>query len=349
MPRRYACDFGELATVLRRGRPSRPVLFEFFLNRTLFAMLLEGVRLPDDETLRPHAERALAFHRAGYDHACLAPLPGFDFVVPGRRKQASLSLNEGGLISDRESFERYAWPDLAAVDLGLLDRLSPWVPEGMRLVPHGPCGVEENAIRIVGYDRLCYLMADDPELAQALFDRIGEALVGYYRLVCPHPLVGAAISNDDWGFKTQPLLTPSQMARYVFPWHKRIVEAIHASGKPAILHSCGAIYPWMDTVIDSLGFDAKHSFEDAIMPVEAAYERYAGRIAILGGIDVDFVIRRSPEEVYRRSAAMLERSRGRGGYALGTGNSVPEYVPPEHYFAMTRAALPDPGVPAGPE
>jgi hypothetical protein len=28
---------------------------------------------------------------------------------------------------------------------------------------------------------------------------------------------------------------------------------------------------------------------------------------------------------------------------------VPEYVPPEHYFAMTRAALPDPGGPAGPE
>jgi uroporphyrinogen decarboxylase len=28
-----------------------------------------------------------------------------------------------------------------------------------------------------------------------------------------------------------------------------------------------------------------------------------------------------------------------GGYALGTGNSVPDYVPDEGYFAMTRAAL----------
>jgi uroporphyrinogen decarboxylase len=338
-PRRHRCDFGELEAVLRKGRPSRPVLFEFFLNPTLFAILLEGVRLPDDETLRPYAERALGFHRAGYDHACLAPLPGFDFEVPARRKEASLSLNEGGLIEDRESFERYRWPDLAGVDFGLIDRLAPWVPEGMRLIPHGPCGVEENAIRIVGYDRLCYMMADDPGLAQAVFDRVGAALVGYYGLVCAHPLVGAAISNDDWGFKTQPLLTPSQMARYVFPWHKRIVAVIHASGKPAILHSCGAIYPWMDTVIDELGFDAKHSYEDAILPVEEAYERYGGRIAVLGGIDVDFVIRRPPEEVYRRSAAMLERSLARGCYALGTGNSVPEYVPPEHYFAMTRAAL----------
>ncbi len=338
-PRRYPCDFAELQTVLRRGRPSRPVLFEFFLNRTLFDILLQEVPLPDDETLRPWAERALGFHRAGYDHSCLAPLPGFDFAVPQRHKEASLSLNEGGLVADRESFDRYAWPDPGAVDFGLIDRLAPWVPEGMKLIPHGPCGVEENAIRIVGYDRLCYMMADDPDLAQAIFDRIGGALESYYRRICAHPLVGAAISNDDWGFKTQPLLTPAQMRRYVFPWHKRIVAAIHGSGKPAILHSCGAIYPWMDTVIDEIGFDAKHSYEDTILPVEQAYERYGGRIAVLGGIDVDFVVRRTPEEVYRRSAAMLERSRARGGYALGTGNSVPEYVPPGQYFAMTRAAL----------
>jgi len=28
----------------------------------------------------------------------------------------------------------------------------------------------------------------------------------------------------------------------------------------------------------------------------------------------------------------------RGGYGLGTGNSVPEYVPRENYFAMLSAA-----------
>jgi uroporphyrinogen decarboxylase len=35
---------------------------------------------------------------------------------------------------------------------------------------------------------------------------------------------------------------------------------------------------------------------------------------------------------------MLERSASRGGYALGTGNSVPKYIPDEHYFAMISAA-----------
>jgi hypothetical protein len=99
----------------------------------------------------------------------------------------------------------------------------------------------------------------------------------------------------------------------------------------------GSLDAFMTDIIDDIGYDGKHSYEDAIMPVEEAYDTYGSRIAILGGIDVDYVIRATPEEVYKRSCAMLERASGRGGYALGTGNSVPEYVPAEHYFAMTAA------------
>jgi uroporphyrinogen decarboxylase len=34
---------------------------------------------------------------------------------------------------------------------------------------------------------------------------------------------------------------------------------------------------------------------------------------------------------------MLERTWDRGGYALGTGNSVPTYIPDENYFALLAA------------
>ena len=129
------------------------------------------------------------------------------------------------------------------------------------------------------------------------------------------------------------------MRKYVFPWHKRIVGAIHGAGKPAILHSCGHFERIIADVIEDMGYDGRHSYEDAILPVEESYERYGRRIAHLGGIDLDFVCRRSPQEVYERSKAMLERSASRGGYALGTGNSVPDYTPDEGYFAMLRAAL----------
>jgi uroporphyrinogen decarboxylase len=160
-----------------------------------------------------------------------------------------------------------------------------------------------------------------------------------YEIGLQHPAVGAAIVNDDWGFATQTMLSPAQMRQYIFPWQRQMVQAIHRAGRPAILHSCGQLEAIMDEVIDDLKFDGKHSYEDKILPVEQAYERWGKRLAILGGIDLDFVCRSAPEAVEARSRAMLERSRGRGSYALGTGNSVPEYVPLENYFAMTRAAL----------
>ena len=103
--------------------------------------------------------------------------------------------------------------------------------------------------------------------------------------------------------------------------------------------SCGNIEAVMDEMIDETGYDAKHSFEDEIIPIEEYYEKWQDRIALLGGIDVDFLSRATPEQVFERSRAMVERSRDRGGYALGSGNSIPDYVPVENYHAMLKAAL----------
>jgi len=93
----------------------------------------------------------------------------------------------------------------------------------------------------------------------------------------------------------------------------------------------------IDDIIDDMKFDAKHSYEDKIIPVEEAYERWGSRIAILGGIDLNFICTATQEEIKKRSQKMLERSAILGGYALGTGNSVPDYVPAENYFAMISA------------
>jgi len=129
------------------------------------------------------------------------------------------------------------------------------------------------------------------------------------------------------------------MRQYVIPWHIKITEAAHKAGKPITLHSCGNISELMGDVINDAKYDGWHSFEDTILPVEQAYKKYGGKIAILGGIDVDFLCRATPEEVYNRSCAVLDMSREYGGYALGSGNSIPDYVPIENYLAMIGAAV----------
>jgi uroporphyrinogen decarboxylase len=87
-------------------------------------------------------------------------------------------------------------------------------------------------------------------------------------------------------------------------------------------------------IVDDLKYDAKHSFEDIILPVEQAWQLWHERIAILGGIDMDFLVRSEPDEIRDRSRKILDLT-GSKAYALGSGNSIPPYVPIENYLAMT--------------
>lgn len=334
-------DFSNLLMVLNREVPSRPTLFEFFLNGPYYEKLAGkklGIEGKDWRWAEPHPVIIEAFKNAGYDYVtCHGTNITFDAGLI--EKKQTISLNAGCAIRNREGFESYRWPDPDTFDYSRLSKAKNLLPDGMKLIVYGPGGVLENAISLVGFDALCMLLVDDPALVKDVVDAVGQRLLRYYEICAKYDSVGALISNDDWGFKTGTMLSPSDLRRFVFPWHKKIVEAIHAAGKPAILHSCGKLDEVMDDIIDDMKYDAKHSFEDVIMPVEKAYELWGGRIAILGGIDVDFICRSKPQQIRKRCKAMLAKTEKKGGYALGTGNSVPEYVPYNNYLAMIDCVL----------
>jgi uroporphyrinogen decarboxylase len=183
---------------------------------------------------------------------------------------------------------------------------------------------------------MCYLFYDDEALILKIFNKVGSLLLDYYKAVIDKEHVGAIIYNDDWGFKNSTLISPDALRKYIFPWVKQIVDLAHLRNKPIMLHSCGNLESIMEDIF-ALGFDAKHSYEDNILPVEEAYKKWSDRIAVIGGIDVDFMCRSTPEEISIRCRNMLKLSEKCGGYALGTGNSVPNYLPYDNYLAMVTA------------
>lgn len=276
----------------------------------------------------------------GYD---FVPLPSWQlqfmsFPSAHRKGRESHSQFQPGLIAAWEDFESLPWPDPEKADYGLLDELTRELPPGARFIAMGPCGVFENLVELIGFENLCFLLADEPELVRATADAIGSRLLRYYERFLEYPSVGAVILNDDWGFKTQTMIGPDQLREFVFPWHRRMAASAHAAGRPVILHSCGQLESVWEDIIDDLRFDGKHSYEDGILPVEEAWKRYGHRIAILGGLDLDFLVRHSAEEVERRARQVLELT-GSRAYALGSGNSIARYVPPASFRALTRAAL----------
>jgi len=92
----------------------------------------------------------------------------------------------------------------------------------------------------------------------------------------------------------------------------------------------------MPDIIDYVRIDAKHSFEDSILPVTEAKRLYGDRIAILGGFDMDRLCRSEEDEIREYTDMLLDVCGADGGYALGTGNSVAEFVPIPHYLTMLQ-------------
>lgn len=335
-------NFENLLKALRREAPPRPVLMELFMNNTIYRKFCDPKYLDDKyfESNRDISQliiMASSFANLGYDYFTVWP-SGFGFPQKAREHKQTTTLNHEPAIYDRKSFDEYKWPEPEDYSMAHLAKAEPYIPEGMKAVMVGPGGVLENIIGIMGYDNLCLQVHENPGLVSDVAENVGKRLARYYELATEYNLIGAAFGNDDWGFNTQTMLSPKHMREYIFPWHKKIVEAVHSRGKPCILHSCGNPVEVMDDVVDDIKYDGRHSYEDNIMPVEDFYEKYHDRIAVIGGIDVDFITTKTPEEVKERSRKMLERTASRGGYALGTGNSVPEYIPHDNYLAMLSAA-----------
>jgi uroporphyrinogen decarboxylase len=270
----------------------------------------------------------LVFHRHLIPLADTAALP--DWVGGERYWQDETT----GPIQSWADFEAYPWPKAEELHHVALQYVNAILPEGMKICVQLPA-IFENAMYLMGLQSLCYALRDQPDLVEAICQRLGQLVTAVATQVVAWDNVGIVIQGDDMGFHSGTLVSPDVLRRYILPHHKKIAEAVHGAGKLFVLHSCGNVYTLMDDFIDYVGVDAKHSFEDNILPVEEAYRRWGDRVAILGGVDMDLLGRGTEEQVRARIREILEVCGTKGsGYCLGTGNSVANYIPVQNYLAM---------------
>lgn len=315
-------DFSQLLRALRRdGVPAYTPLYELFADLPIQETLV-GKRLPDRLATMEF------YYRAGYDYVPVWP------GLPLRTGNLA-DTRQGYPIYDWQSFEAYEWPTTADITFTEFGTIAPRLPEGMGIIAQTG-GIFEMAESLCGYETFCLLLHDDPALVEAIFERLGELYTVMYAGMAAIPAVGAVVISDDLGFRTQTLIAPTDLRRFVLPWHKKLAALVHAEGKPCILHSCGQLDEIMPDLIEDVGIDAKHSFEDAILPVTEAKRLYGDRIAILGGFDVDRLCRSDEDEIRAHADTLLQTCGADGGYAFGTGNSVADFIPMPHYLTMLQ-------------
>jgi uroporphyrinogen decarboxylase len=302
---------------------------------------------PDRTAQKAYLDTFIEFWlRMGYDFVRFEQDLGFQEThleladtAPGSTKQRAWADQHQGTLRTWEEFERYPWPKVEEFDFFPFEYVSTHLPEGMGMITCHGGGLYEHLSWIMSYEGLCMALYDAPDLVKAVADRIGGLLTSFYEHLLQLDGVIAIFQGDDMGFKTGTLLAPDVLRQYCLPWQKRFAAMAHEKGRPYFLHSCGNLAAIMEDLIEDVRIDGKHSYENAIMPVQEFQEKWGSRIAVLGGLDINILTRSTPDQVRAEVGKLMDDCGPRGRYAVGSGNSVPSYIPVENYLAMVEEAV----------
>ena len=342
-------DWEGLARCIRReGTPDRVHYIELFLDPEVQDAICERYGLVadldgDDPFFEQRRQIAIQSF-LGYDFIRVG-IERMDVLLKGtcttdsavlQRKEGRQYMEEHkGPITNWDEFEAYPWPDPAAASTRSLEWYEENLPENMCIIGSGGFAhFAEYLTWLMGYETLCLSLYDQRDVVQAISDRLIEIFRVSLERMLRFDCVKIIWGSDDMGFRSGPLISPDDLREFVLPGHKLMAEMSHATGRPYLLHACGNLSLIMDDLIDDVKIDAKHSFEDTIETVTEAKEKYGDRIALLGGIDVDFLCRASEPEIRQRVRDTLTVCMPGGGYCLGTGNSVANYIPVDNYLTM---------------
>jgi len=339
---------GLVDNILRRGTPERVFLAELFMDEEVKDAigarfdLLSGVD-PRDPSYRSALHVAVQ-RFCGYDYVSVGLVGVEPEWLRGVADDTAHLTRTGGRsyvdehqgpIRNWQDFERFPWPELSSAATASLEWYSENVPEDMCLVGWGGFGnLAEWLSFAFGYESLCLALHDDRNLVRAVADRILQWSRAALEVVLGFDRVKMIWASDDMGFKTQTLLSPPDMRELVLAGHKELAAMSHAAGRPYLLHTCGNVAEIIDDLVDNVHIDGKHSFEDTIEDVREAKLSYGRRVALLGGIDVDFLCRADESAIRKRVRDTLDTCLAGGGYCLGSGNSVANYIPIANYLAM---------------
>lgn len=357
-------DFESLESVLKgEKQPQRVHFVELGVDSEVMKYIVEnymsrkwisftpidtylGWDLPPGVTWQECQKECIDFYyRMGYDSFNVGPtwenLPKFkrrkaaDTATPSRVMRSWVE-EGGGIIKNWDDFERINWGAIKH-NLQALDYTHKNLPDGMKITV-AAIMFEMVLERFLGYEDLFILSHDEPKLVEAVFEEWGKKVYEYYKEAVQYPGVGAIWHVDDLGHKTGTMLSAEFLRKNVFPWFKRYAALAHEQGKTCWYHCCGNVLEVMDDLIEDIQFDAFHSFQDVIIPVGEFMERYGNRIGTLGGVDVDKIVRMSESELREYVRKILDDCMP-GRYALGSGNSIANYVPARNYLIMLDEGL----------
>ncbi len=350
-------NFEELVRVLKGEQPPRRVhLVEVGIDPEVLQTIQEaclgepwalprGVHVLEKPDERYYRQLVNLYYRLGYDFVPIWPFWVNNPAGKVRRVVGTADESRGtrdwvdeseALIKSRADFESFPWQKIYAAS-ETFEMVARCLPDGMKMTIIAT--LFENVFEyLLGYEGLFYLMSDDQQLVEDVFNHWGKVVYDYYSSMIGLEAVGGIFHVDDMGFKTGTMISPADLRRLLFPWLAKYAALAHKHNKPFFLHSCGNLYrkspSVMDDLIELVEIDAFHSFQDVIVPVTEVKARYGQRVALLGGADMDKLSTLADADLRVYLRGILEACMPGGRFAFGSGNTIANYVPLQNYATL---------------
>ncbi len=132
------------------------------------------------------------------------------------------------------------------------------------------------------------------------------------------------------------MVAPEFLRTHFFPKLAELGRICGARDIPLLYHSDGDVSSVLDDVA-AAGVSALHPIDPLGMDIVATKAAVAGRLCVIGGVDVGLLLTGSPEAVAALTLDRLRSLAPGGGYVCGSSNSIPRSVPAANYRAMLDA------------
>lgn len=354
-------DFSRLLTALRdREETDYVPTFEFHIADSVMSEFMGrlvrdpgrcGITLcppPVDDALGWVAGFAEFYYRAGYDFVPIKFGVGPEVLrrlhagaFPGYEKSHRANdrvwgeESEGFLVS-AEDIRNFPWPTIDKPELSVLIEAGRHLADGVKVIACAG-GMMAHARNYMGMETFWCGIAANDEAPFLLLDKLQTLQFAASDMATDLPHVGAYLIDDDLGHNTGLLESPTFLREHVFPFYKRLADMAHSKGLAVFMHSCGRIESVIPDIIEC-GVDALHPIQPGALDIVEIKRKFGDRIGLMGNLDMAGPLATgTPEETREAVRELVQSVAPGGGYALGSANSITDYVPFANYLAMLEA------------
>lgn len=235
-----------------------------------------------------------------------------------------------------KDLQNFNWPDVEDFDYSGLPEMCDRYRDYSLL--YGFADIWQRPALVRGWQGMFLDMTEHPEWVHFLARTFTDFYIRDYTKAAEvtNGQIDIYLLISDLGSQSGPLISPAMFREFIAPYIKEMTEHIHSLGAFVLYHSCGAIYPFINDLIE-LGIDVLDPIQPTgpEMSPENLKNNFGDRLTFHGGIDMQKLLPTgTPQQIARQARRYCQTIGKEGGYILAPAHFFQPDVPPQNIMAL---------------